>query len=736
MLKRNCLGFTSLLSLGLIAGCSGDSSTTPKDDAGIISEDLPGNTNVCVYDGYTAMQGASGETLCLDTEGTLAFWINTDGSYGFPEATPGSTENNSEKPVETSTDVGTTTPSDSTVSADKPAEDSTDSGSANETESCTAEKALYTVNGISYYKNADGSLYYFDADCNKTSLTVTVPESSASQPQPGNSSAAEPTSSESQSPVSSSSNDTPAISSTTVVTPSNGSVPTITYAASGATVENNNNCVTVTGGEVVITCAGDYDFSGSYSGADAQIRVYSPKSDSGVYLNLRGLTLTNTADAPIYAQMSSKTFVVAKSGTTNTLSDGSTRTKSYTYVNSNNETKVDTTGACIYAKDDLTIKGEGTLIVKGNYNNGIHTSNDLRFRGSTTINVTAANNGLKGKGIVDIENGNITIAATNGDGIKSDEGEDEGSVVDNKGIVNIKGGNITITKAGDDGIQAYNYIIVQDSVSEPTIKVTSTGKGIVSDNRVYINAGKIDISSGDDGVHSNQNIYFNGGYTTIAAPKNDGVHADSTLMINDGTIYVTNSYEGLEAWYIKANGGITDVYGTDDAWNAAGGNDGSGNTNQGGQSNWGFGPGGGMGGRMGSSSGFLTITGGVHHAKTGSGDTDGIDSNGELTISGGVVIVECQISGGMGGSFDADGTASLTSKTVLGFSSGSSEKGTNYNVSFTTGNYYGTSNIAFKPTISGRYMVATTGQPAQVSNTSSYQKNVTFPSGSTVYYNE
>ena len=747
MLTRNCLGITSLVAGGLIAGCSSDSSSTsPKDNladaTGII-------TNACVYDGYAAMQGASGETLCLDTEGTLAFWINADGSYGFPEATPGSTENNTADPIETSTDVGTTTPSDSTVSADKPAEDSTDSEPASETQSCTTDKAFYTVNGISYYKNEDGSLYYFDTDCNKTSLSMIAPASSSSEnsddPETAASSASRPglSSSETATPVSSSSNATPSSSAVTVpnssasvATPSNGSVPAITYAASGATVENNNNCVTVTGGEVVITCAGDYDFSGSYNGADAQIRVYSPKSDSGVYLNLRGLTLTNTADAPIYAQMSSKTFVVAKSGTTNTLSDGSTRTKSYTYVNSNNETKVDTTGACIYAKDDLTIKGEGTLIVKGNYNNGIHTSNDLRFRGTTTINVTAANNGLKGKGIVDIENGNITIAATNGDGIKSDEGEDAGAIVDNKGIVNIKGGNITITKAGDDGIQAYNYIIVQDSVSEPNIKVTSTGKGIVSDNRVYINAGKIDISSGDDGVHSNQNIYFNGGYTTIAAPKNDGVHADSTLMINDGTIYVTNSYEGLEAWYIKANGGITDVYGTDDAWNAAGGNDGSGNTSQGGQSNWGFGPGGGIGGGMGSSSGFLTITGGVHHAKTGSGDTDGIDSNGELTISGGVVIVECQISGGMGGSFDADGSASLTSKTVLGFSSGSSEKGTNYNVSFTTGNYYGTSNIAFKPTISGRYMVATTGQPAQVSNTSSYQKSVTFPSGSTVYYNE
>lgn len=750
MLTRKCLGTTSLVALGLFAACSSDSTSSPKDDIAEVIDNTLSNTSACIYDGYTAMQGANGETLCLDAEGTLAFWINTDGTYGFPEATQAESNGTGATDAGSTEASEATDPNSSAASTEDSSEPSTPStgeptiSSSSSVTGCTTDKALYAINGVSYYRDASGNLYFFDADCNMTYVTAAEPASSSSESNANYSSASQPglTSSETVTPESSNSNvapsssaDATANSSASVVTPSNGSVPAITYAASGATVENNNNCVTVTGGEVEITCAGDYDFSGSYSGADAQIRVYSPKSDSGVYLNLRGLTLTNTADAPIYSQMSSKTFVVAKSGTTNTLSDGSTRTKSYTYVNSNNETKVDTTSACIYAKDDLTIKGEGTLIVKGNYNNGIHTSNDLRFRGATTINVTAANNGLKGKGIVDIENGNITIAATNGDGIKSDEGEDAGSIVDNKGIVNIKGGNITITKAGDDGIQAYNYIIVQDSVSEPNIKVTSTGKGIVSDNRVYINAGKIDISSGDDGVHSNQNIYFNGGYTTIAAPKNDGVHADSTLMINDGTIYVTNSYEGLEAWYIKANGGITDVYGTDDAWNAAGGNDGSGNTNQSGQSNWGFGPGGGMGGRMGSSSGFLTITGGVHHAKTGSGDTDGIDSNGELTISGGVVIVECQISGGMGGSFDADGSASLTSKTVLGFSSGSSEKGTNYNVSFTTGSYYGTSNVAFKPTISGRYMVATTGQPAQVSNTSSYQKSVTFPSGSTVYYN-
>lgn len=520
---------------------------------------------------------------------------------------------------------------------------------------------------------------------------------------------------------------------------SNGNSPAITYSAAGAAVTNDNGCVTVNGGEVLISCAGDYDFSGSYSGADAQIRVYSPKSDSGVYLNLRGLTLENSSDAPVYIQMASKAFIVAKNETSNILSDGLARTKSYTYTNAKGETKTDTTSAAIYSKDDLTIKGAGSLTVKGNFNNGIQSSNDLRFRGETTVNVTALNNGIKGKGKVDIEKGSLTIEAKNGDGIKSDECSVSGTdttIVDGKGIVIIKGGSVNITKAGDDGIQAFNYVMISDSVAEPSIKINSTGKGVVSENRVYVNAGKLDITSGDDGVHSNMNIDFNGGYTTITAKGNDGVHADSTLRVKDGTIHVKDSYEGLEAWYITITGGVTDVYASDDGWNAAGGKDASGNTTPGGNNNWGWGgPGGGFPGGMGGGSGFLTVTGGIHHIKNGSGDTDGIDSNGELTITGGVVVVECQISGGMGGSFDSDGTATLTSKTILGFSARQrSEAGTNYSISFNANSYYGNSDIAFKPTISGSYVQATS-QPSAISNVSGYSKSYTFPSGGTVYYN-
>ena len=530
---------------------------------------------------------------------------------------------------------------------------------------------------------------------------------------------------------------------------------TITYAASGATVANGGNCVTANGGAVTISCGGEYDFSGSYSGSDAQILVNTAKTDSSVYLNMRGLTLTNTADAPIYVQKASKAFVVAKNGTTNTLSDGSSRTKTYNYTNDNGEAKTDTTGACIYAKDDLTIKGEGTLIVKGNYNNGIHTSNDLKVKNGL-ITVNAKNNGLKGKGSVEISGGTLNITATNGDGIKSDT-DDASDLANGKGSIEITGGTITVTSAYD-GITANNTVTIANGESaSPSIKVTTGGgqsclsissstggntgrggmgggfggmgggsscspsesmKGIKADSTIVISGGTSEISSRDDGIHSDGNITLSGGTMTIAT-DDDGVHAEKSLYIKDNAnVSVTIAYEGMESPDMNFEGGITSVITTDDGWNAAGGTSTStgGNTGRGG-----FG-GGGFGG-MGSSSGNLKVTGGYHYIYVSSGDTDGIDSNGGITISGGVIIIECLMNGGMGGMVDSDGTTSISSNAkLLGFGVNNSEEGTQYSVSFNTSSYYGTSSIAFKPSFSGSKMVSSVGQPSAVSSVSGMTK--------------
>ena len=582
------------------------------------------------------------------------------------------------------------------------------------------------------------------------------------------SSANVPASSSEASPASSNSNgtssatiaysSTPAAQSSSSAQPEQvnenpGDRPVIAYAASGATVTNAGNCVTVTGGTVTIKCGGEYDFSGSYSGSDAQILVNTAKTDSSVYLNMKGLTLTNTADAPIYIQKASKAFVVAKNGTTNTFTDASSRAKTYSYTNDAGEAKTDTTGACIYSKDDLTIKGEGTLIVKANYNNGIHTSNDLKVKNGL-ITVNAKNNGLKGKGSVEISGGTINITTTEGDGIKSDT-EDATDLASGKGSIEITGGTITVTSAFD-GITAANAVVVANGESEkPTIKIitggghsclsdpttasSSTGrggfggggfpggmggsscsttesmKGIKGDSSIAISGGVIDINSRDDGLHSGGTITLSGGTMTIAT-DDDGVHAEKALYVKDNAnVSVTIAYEGMESPDMNFEGGITSVITTDDGWNAAGGTSTTtgGNTGRGGP--------GGFGG--GGSTGNLKVSGGYHYVYVGTGDTDGIDSNGGISITGGVIIVECRMNGGMGGMVDSDGTTTISGNAkLLGFGTNNSEEGTQYSVSFNTNSYYGTSDIAFKPSFSGSKMVSSVGQPGVVNSVSGMTK--------------
>ena len=603
------------------------------------------------------------------------------------------------------------------------------------------------------------------SDSNISSSSELPPDDST----PG-SSANVPASSSEASPASSNSNgtssatiaysSTPAAQSSSSAQPEQvnenpGNRPVIAYAASGATVTNAGNCVTVTGGTVTIKCGGEYDFSGSYSGSDAQILVNTAKTDSSVYLNMKGLTLTNTADAPIYIQKASKAFVVAKNGTTNTFTDASSRAKTYSYTNDAGEAKTDTTGACIYSKDDLTIKGEGTLIVKANYNNGIHTSNDLKVKNGL-ITVNAKNNGLKGKGSVEISGGTINITTTEGDGIKSDT-EDATDLASGKGSIEITGGTITVTSAFD-GITAANAVVVANGESEkPTIKIitggghsclsdpttasSSTGrggfggggfpggmggsscsttesmKGIKGDSSIAISGGVIDINSRDDGLHSGGTITLSGGTMTIAT-DDDGVHAEKALYVKDNAnVSVTIAYEGMESPDMNFEGGITSVITTDDGWNAAGGTSttSTGNTGRGG---WG-----GAGGGMGGSTGNLKVSGGYHYVYVGAGDTDGIDSNGGISITGGVIIVECRMNGGMGGMVDSDGTTTISGNAkLLGFGTNNSEEGTQYSISFNTNSYYGTSDIAFKPSFSGSKMVSSVGQPGVVNSVSGMTK--------------
>ena len=522
------------------------------------------------------------------------------------------------------------------------------------------------------------------------------------------------------------------------------------FSESGLDVENDgNSCVTVNGKVATISCAGNYYLSGKSSNFQV---VVAASTEALVYLYLNGLDLTSASDAPFYVQSAEKVFFMLVDGTENKLADASTRTTIWKYTK-NGSAKEDTTSATIYAKDDITFKGNGKLTVTGNYNNGIHTTNDLRIKDVPTMIVTAKNNAVKGKGSVDIEGGVYTITASEGDGIKSDEGEDEGYVTDNtKGKIVITGGEFSIT-AGDDGIQAYNYLLLADSVSTPKITVKSSGKGIVSDNLIYINAGIVNVTASDDGIHSNMNVYFNGGETTVSA-GDDGVHADSTLMINNGIVNVTKAVEGFEGWYIIAKGGKTAVTTSDDGWNAAGGSA-DGNTASGTQ--WG-GPGG--GGAASKSVGYIEIYDGYHYLYAAGNDVDVLDANGSVKMSGGVVILELGSGSGMGGGpggsrpgnqggstsgscstnmsggiIDTDSGISVTGGVLLGFGSQTESMVNCNSVSFTAGTAYGSSKAAFKPSVSGSMIVFSNDVGSSVSSVDvGSMSTVELANGMTYYY--
>ncbi|WP_066048529.1 carbohydrate-binding domain-containing protein [Robertmurraya korlensis] len=413
-----------------------------------------------------------------------------------------------------------------------------------------------------------------------------------------------------------------------------GQDPTYIQLNGGTATYEGSGAVVVSESTIYIRTGGVYVLSGTLD--DGQI-VVEAEDKSTVRLVLNGVDIHNSASAPIYVKDAEKMVISLPEGTENTISDGT----KYVY----NDKEKEEPNSAIFSKDNLTINGDGKLIVEANFNDGIIGKDELRITGGN-IEVTAVDDAIVGRDLVAVQAGNVTLTA-GGDGIKSTNDEDA-----EKGNIALEGGTYTII-ADNDGIQAQTSLYILDGAftittgggSPETIGVnefadgghsddsatateTTSSKGLKATSTLAIGGGTFTIDSYDDAIHSSNSVLFEAGELTIDS-GDDGIHADSSVVTKGGDITITKTYEGIESKIVAIAGGTIDITSADDGLNVGGGADSSEDNML----------------ESTSEEHLIQITGGYVSVNSLG---DGLDSNGSFIMTGGTVVVNGPTDAGNG----------------------------------------------------------------------------------------
>ena len=180
-------------------------------------------------------------------------------------------------------------------------------------------------------------------------------------------------------------------------------------------------------------------------------------------------------------------------------------------------------------------------------------------------------------------------------------------------------------------------------VTGGTYSITSALDAIEANDSIRISGGSFTINSSKDGLHAENSddntlgyIYISGGTFNITAAS-DGIQSTTVAQIDGGTFNISAS-EGIESTYVQINGGSITISASDDGVNAAN--------------------------KSSSETVTFEMTGGELTITMASGDTDAVDSNGNVKVSGGTVNITCPTQG-TAESFDYDGTATYTGGTIV-----------------------------------------------------------------------
>ena len=262
-------------------------------------------------------------------------------------------------------------------------------------------------------------------------------------------------------------------------------------------------------GDLIISESGKYVISGTLT--DGSIIVDAHKS-SKVWLLLNGVKLFCTDDACLRIDKADKVFLTLAEDSENSMASG---------IKYSDEALADKTGGVIFAHDDLTINGSGSLTLYAAYKHGIDANDELVMTG-----------------------GKVSITAVQ-DAIHVNDGFCFG------------GGELVIS-AGDDGIHSETSIYIESG----SIEILSCYEGLEAIT-IDIAGGDILIYPEDDGLNANGrrgNFFGMGGFPGMqeqdnAAAENTDADEETWVHISGGSLTIVNE-NGNDADGIDSNGDL------------------------------------------------------------------------------------------------------------------------------------------------------------------------------------
>ena len=284
----------------------------------------------------------------------------------------------------------------------------------------------------------------------------------------------------------------------------------------------------------------------------------------------------------------------------------------------------------------VTISKAGTYVISGQ-SDGVQIkiaadkSDDVKLvlKGATMTNTDAAISATSAGHVYLTPAGGTTNSLSDS---SSNSDEKANAALFSKVDLTINGsGTLNVDGKKNNGIKANDTL----HITGGTYNITAVGDAFNVNDELNITGTTMTIDAKEDGVKVDNDedtsvgtMYLSDNTITVTA-GDDGIHASGDLVIDSGTYTVKNSTEGLEGKSITINGGDITIYSTDDGVNAA-----NKNAQQ--------------------SEIFFTMNGGNLTVEVGQGDTDPIDSNGNITVTGGTIKMTGQ------SGFDFDGTATYT----------------------------------------------------------------------------